>query len=162
MERDCLMGGRPPPVVVALLAGLMTGAGHAGEPPGPAAGATVTLDGVACHYPAHATRLADPGEAGPIAWAVDFTCENQTPHAVPDFAPPRLSLVDAAGREYTADPALPRSDPREAAALPAGGRFAGTAVFHPPPDAPPGPWQLQVRTPNRSILLPLHSPPTHP
>ncbi|MFM8445420.1 MAG: hypothetical protein ACKN9W_19035 [Methylococcus sp.] len=152
---------RPPRVAVALLAGLglmASAGGHGSEPPEPA-GSTVTLDGVACRYPTEAMRLAEPG---PVAWVVSFTCENQTSRALPSFESPRLSLVDAAGRESPADSAAPGSDRPGSAALPPGGRFAGAAVFRPSPDAPPGPWRLQVRTPGRSILLAINLPPAHP
>ena len=125
-----------------------------------AAGTRLILDGVACRYPAHAIRLAtEPDAAGGGAWAVAFVCENLTSRALPAFDPPRLSLVDAAGREFPADAAVTGQDRNGVAALPPGGRFSGTAVFHPPPDAPAGPWQLQVRSPGRSILLTLGPPP---
>jgi|GEM_PF-2223722 len=124
------------------------------------AGTRLTLDGVACRYPARATRLAaDPGASGGGAWAVAFVCENLTSRALPTFDPPRLSLVDAAGREFPADATVTGQDRPGAAALPPGGRFSGTAVFRPPPDAPAGPWRLQVRSPGRSILLSLSPPP---
>jgi len=124
------------------------------------AGTRLTLDGVACRYPARATRLAgEPGAAGRGAWAVAFVCENLTSRARPAFDPPRLSLVNAAGREFPADAAATEQDRAGVADLPPGGRFNGTAVFHPPPDAPAGPWQLQVRSPGRSILLSLNPPP---
>ena len=128
---------------------------------------TVTLDEVRCIIAAAAQPVsaypADRGTA-PVSFAVPYHCTNLRSELLAAFDPPALSLLDAAGHEYPADAAATRLhvtalklDSRGVVPLGAGATFSSAEVFLLPPAAiASGPWQLQLKSPNRVIKLPIH------
>lgn len=127
---------------------------------------TVTLDEVRCVIAGAAQPVpASTAESGAasVSFVVPFHCTNLRAEPVVAFEPPALSLLDAAGHEYPADAAATRLhvnatklDSRGGAPLAAGATFSSADVFLLPPAAvASGPWQLQLKTPNRVIKLPL-------
>ncbi|MFM2004376.1 MAG: hypothetical protein RLZZ09_31 [Pseudomonadota bacterium] len=126
----------------------------------------VTLDEVRCFIAAMAQPVsAASGENGavPLSFAVSFHCTNLRAEPMAAFDPPALSLFDGSGREYPADVDATRLhatatklDSRGGMTLAAGATFTSADVFLLPPVAPSqGPWQLQLKSPNRVIKLPL-------
>ena len=125
---------------------------------------TVTLDEVRCVIAGAAQPVpASPAEHGaaPVALAVPFHCTNLRAESLAAFEPPALSLLDAAGHEYPADAAATRLHvtalklvSRGVVPLGAGATFSSADVFLLPPAAiASGPWQLQLKSPNRVIKL---------
>lgn len=127
---------------------------------------TVTLDDVRCVIAGESQPVsAPPAEHGaaPVAFAVPFHCTNLRAESLAAFEPPALSLLDAAAHEYPADTAATRLhvnatklDSRGGAPLAAGATFSSADVFLlPPAVVASGPWQLQLKSPNRVIKLPI-------
>ena len=126
----------------------------------------VTLDELRCVIAGTAQPVqvsTAENSAAPMSFAVPFHCTNLRAEAVAAFEPPALSLLDAAGHEYPADADATRLHAtatnlasRGSVTLAAGATFTSADVFILPPAAPSqGPWQLQLKSPNRVIKLPL-------
>jgi hypothetical protein len=126
----------------------------------------VTLDELRCVIAGTAqpvSAASAENDTVPVSFAVSFNCTNLRSEPIPAFDPPALSLFDGSGREYTADAdatqlhaTATKLDSRGGMTLAAGATFTSADVFVLPSVAPSqGPWQLQLKTPNRVIKLPL-------
>ena len=126
----------------------------------------VTLDELRCVIAGTAQPVSAPSAENstlPVSFAVPFHCMNLRSEPIAAFDPPALSLFDGSGREYPADADATRLhatatklDSRGGMTLTSGATFTSADVFALPPAAPSqGPWQLQLKSPNRVIKLPL-------
>ena len=95
---------------------------------------------------------------------VHYQCKNNTPHPIPGFSAPQLSIFDPAGRQYDADFTASRDyariaklGQRGAATLERGASFYGADVFEvqEAADTAQGDWSLRITDRGRLIDMTL-------